>query len=447
MFIPDNIKYVLEKLNNCNFEAYIVGGCVRDILLNKTPDDYDITTNALPKEIKEAFSDCKIIDNNGEKHGTVTIRYNHENIEITTFRFDGDYIDHRHPASVNFTKNLKEDLARRDFTINAMAYDINGNLYDYFNGKDDIKNKIIKAVGNPHKRFEEDALRILRGLRFASKLDFYIENDTLEAMYNLKDTLSYVSKERIKVELDKMISGISFSKIMRDKKVREIFSTIIPEIKDTFEFDQKSKYHMDDLYIHTLRVIENVKGDYITKLAALFHDLGKTICYQKEIKDGKEIYHFIGHPEESYKICKKRLKNLRYSDKEIEEISFLVLYHDYKFSANKKSVRKFMNKMSNDNMDIMIDRLIDLKKADACVHKITNDFNFDLIKEYYLEIKNDNNECYNLKTLKISGNDLLNLGYQGKTIGTILNDLVDNVMNGNLINDKNILIEYIKKNY
>ena len=189
MIIPDNIKYALEKLNNSGFEAYIVGGCVRDYLLGKNPHDFDITTSALPEEIKDVFKDLHIINNNGEKHGTVTIRYNHENIEITTFRHDGEYSDHRHPSTVNFTRKLEEDLGRRDFTINAMAMDFNSRLYDFYEGKFDLDKKIVKCVGIPYKRFEEDALRILRGLRFASVLNFEIDKDTLEAMYDLKDTL------------------------------------------------------------------------------------------------------------------------------------------------------------------------------------------------------------------------------------------------------------------
>ena len=445
MFIPDNIKFILEKLNNSGFEAYIVGGCVRDILLDKIPNDYDVTTNALPEEIKEVFSSCKIIDNNGEKHGTVTVRYNHENIEITTFRCDGDYADHRHPNEVNFTKNLKEDLARRDFTINAMAFDINGNLYDYYDGKEDIKNKIVKAVGEPHKRFDEDALRILRGLRFASVLDFDIDKDTLDAMYTLKSTLSFVSKERIKVELDKMVCGIAFTKIARDIKAREIIAEIIPELRDMFGFDQKSKYHPNDLYVHTLNVVEHVESNHILKLSALFHDIGKTVCYQVDEKDS-EIYHFIGHEEKSKEIALRNLKNLRYSSDEIEKISFLVLYHDYWFSTKLKSMRKFMSHLPEKDSDLLVDYLVSLKKADRLDHTSVNDFNLDIIKENYNIIKNDINECYNVKTLKVDGNDLISLGYSGKKIGEILNKVLDLVIDGKLQNDKEKLIAYIKNN-
>ena len=447
MIIPDKIKYILNELNNHNYEAYIVGGSLRDSLLGEMPLDYDITTNATPDEIKEVFNNLHIINNNGEKHGTVTVRYNKENIEITTFRLDGDYIDHRHPDNVYFTRSLEEDLKRRDFTINALAMDINGKIYDYFEGANDLKNKIIKCVGNPHKRFEEDALRILRGLRFASVLDFIIDDDTLKAMYSLKDTLKYVSKERIKTELDKMISGKAFYRVMDNELTREILSIIIPEIKDTFDFNQKSKYHPLDLYHHTLEVVKNIKGDYITKLAGLFHDIGKTKCYQSEIKDGKEIYHFIGHEKYSYDITIKNLKDLRYSDREIKEISFLVLYHDYKFSNNLKSVRKFMYKMEGLDMDLMIDRIIDLKMADQITHNNVELFDFSIIKELYNQIKNNENECYNLKTLKIAGNDLIELGYKGKEIGNILNDVLKLVIAGGLINDKDSLLKYVKRNY
>ena len=446
MFIPDNIRFILEKLNNSGFEAYIVGGCVRDILLDKTPNDYDVTTNALPEEIKEVFSSCKIINNNGEKHGTVTVRYNHENIEITTFRSDGDYSDHRHPNEVNFTKNLKEDLARRDFTINAMAFDIGGNLYDYYNGEDDIKNKIVKAVGDPYKRFDEDALRILRALRFASVLDFKIDSTTLDAMYDLKNTLSFVSKERIKVELDKMICGIAFTHLAKNKKIREILAEIIPDLRDMFDFDQRSKYHTNDLYNHTLSTVEGVEPNHILKLSALFHDIGKTKCFQIDKKDNN-IYHYIGHELVSKEIALKNLKNLRYSADEIEKISFLVEYHDYTFSEKLKSMRKFMKLMPEKDQELLMDYLINLKKADRIDHNFKNDFNFDILKENFNTIKNDENECYNIKTLKVNGNDLLALGYNGKKIGEILNTILDKVIEGKLPNDKDELIKYIKNNY
>lgn len=446
MILRENIIYVLEKLNNSGFEAYIVGGCVRDNLLGKIPVDYDITTNALPDEIKNVFSDLKIIDNNGEKHGTVTIRYNHENIEITTFRTDGDYLDHRHPDNVKFTRNLKEDLLRRDFTINAMAMDINLNLYDYFNGKEDLKNKVVKCVGTPTNRFTEDALRILRGLRFASTLQFEIEESTLDAMFNLRDTLSYVSKERIKVELDKMICGKYFTKLMRNNKVREIFATIIPDIRLSFDFDQKSKYHPNDLYNHTLNVVENVSSNHIVKLAALFHDLGKVSSVSVEYKDGVEIYHFFGHEEKSYEIAKKTLKNLKYSNDEIEKITWLVLYHDYKFSIKPKSVKKFMRHLPGRDDSMLIDLLIDLKKSDSIDHINSDSFDFDSIRRNYDEIISSG-ECFNLKTLKIDGNILINLGYSGKEIGKILNELVDLVVDLKLENDKDKLIEYVTRTY
>lgn len=447
MIIPDNIKYVLEKLNNHNYESYIVGGCVRDNLLNKTPYDYDITTNALPDEIKKVFSDCKIINNNGEKHGTITVRYNHENIEITTFRYDGNYLDHRHPDEVRFTTNLRDDLERRDFTINAMASDINGKVFDYFGGVSDLENKIVRAVGDPHKRFTEDALRILRALRFSSVLGFEIEESTLAAMYDLRDTLSYVSKERIKIELDKMICGISFTKLMRNTKVREIFAAIIPDIRPSFDFDQKSKYHPNDLYTHTLNVIERVGNNHILKLSALFHDLGKTKCYQKDYRDGREIYHFIGHELVSKEIALKNLKNLKYSNDEIEKISFLVEYHDYKFSDKLKSMRKFMAKMPIHDMDLLIDYLISLKFADSSDHNNVDIFDFNIIRTNYYKIKNDKDECYSIKQLKLNGNDLMKLGFSGKLIGEILNNLLDEVINGRLKNDRNALINYINNNY
>lgn len=447
MTIPNNILFILEKLNNSGYEAYIVGGCVRDSLLGKIPMDYDITTNALPSEIKKVFSECKIINNNGEKHGTVTVRYNHENIEITTFRHDGEYNDHRHPNNVEFTRNLKEDLARRDFTINAMAMDKELKLYDYFDGVSDLDKKLVKCVGVPQKRFEEDALRILRALRFASTLEFDIDSKTLDAMYALKNTLSYVSKERIKVELDKMICGKRFTTLMKSNRIREIFAEIIPDIRLTFDFDQRSKYHTQDLYNHTLSVVENVIPNHIVKLAALFHDIGKTKCYQEDIKDGKTIYHFIGHPVVSKEMCEAILKELRYSNDELEKISFLVEYHDYKFSGTLKNMRKFLMHMPLKDNELLLDYLISLKKADTLDHTNVEVYDFDSIKNVYHQIKDNENECYNLKSLKINGSDLLNLGYSGKIIGEILNKLVSLIVEEKLVNDREKLITYVKNNY
>ncbi len=447
MNIPENIKYVLNKLNNHNYEAYIVGGCVRDFLLHKNPVDFDITTNALPNEIKEVFNDLKIIDNNGEKHGTVTIRYNHTNIEITTFRTDGNYLDHRHPDNVAFTRNLEEDLSRRDFTINAMAMDINGDIYDYHFGKEDLSNRIIKCVGEPHKRFEEDALRILRALRFASTLEFDIDEETINAMYELRNTLSYVSKERIKSEFDKMICGKSFTKLAKDKRIREVLAEIIPELALTFDFDQKSIYHTNDLYLHTLSVVENVIPNHIVKIAALLHDIGKTKCYQPYIKDGIEHYHFIGHPLVSKEMAEVILNRLRYSHDEITKILFLIEYHDYHFSDKLKSMRKFMINLPKFDSDNLIEYLISLKKADRIDHNVTEEFDFDIIRKNYHLIKDNPLECYNLKSLNIKGNDLLKLGYEGKIIGEILNDALSKVVDGKLSNEKDSLILYIIKEY
>ncbi|MBR6071377.1 MAG: CCA tRNA nucleotidyltransferase [Acholeplasmatales bacterium] len=447
MIIPDNIKFILNKLNNNGYLAYVVGGCVRDNLLGKNPSDFDVTTSAMPEEIKEVFKDYKIIDNNGEKHGTITVRYNHENIEITTFRYDGEYNDHRHPSEVEFTRNLEEDLKRRDFTINAIAMDINGKIYDYFDGKGDLNKKIVKCVGEPYKRFNEDALRIFRALRFASVLDFEIEENTLEAMYELKETLNFVSRERIRVELDKMICGKAFTKLMRDNRIREVFAQVIPDIKKTFEFNQKSKYHPNDLYIHTLNVVNGVINNYIVKMAALLHDIGKTRCFQSDIKDGKEIYHFIGHQEVSRDMAKDILKGLKYSSDDISKVCFLIEYHDYRFSTNIKSVRKFMKYLPERDSDLLMEYLLSLKHADSIDHTSVTYFDFNIVKENYYKIKNDINECYNMKLLKINGDDLVKCGYSGKVIGEILNDVLDKVINGSIKNDKKELLDFIKKNW
>ena len=445
--IPNNIMYALNKLNKAGYPSYVVGGCVRDSLLKIAPHDFDITTKAKPEEIKEVFKDNKIINPGGEKHGTVSLYYNKEIIEITTFRLDSEYDDHRHPNNVIFTDDLRQDLERRDFTINAMAYSIDDKLYDYFGGKKDLNNKIIRAVGDPYKRFKEDALRILRALRFSSTLGFKIENETKEAMVALKDTLNMISKERIREELNKMIVGPGFKANALDKDLRQILGVIIPELEPTFDFDQKNKYHPNDLYTHTINVVGSAKNDYIIKIAALLHDLGKVTCKQVEFKDGKEIYHFIGHPDESANIAEIILKRLKYSNEEIQNIVFLVRYHDYILSDKIKNTKRLLAKIPQKNVDYLFDALLNLKEADRDDHTLlTPQIDYDTIRHNFIQIK-ESNACFTLKSLEVNGHDLISLGFEGKQIGIILNDILTLVINEKIENNKDDIISYIKNNY
>jgi len=445
--IPKNIQQVLDILHKNNFEAYLVGGCVRDFLMNIEPKDYDITTNALPNQIKEVFKDYKLINNNGEKHGTVTV-FIEEPIEITTYRGETTYSDHRHPDEVIFKTELKDDLSRRDFTINAMAYDGN-KLVDLFLGEDHIILSQLHAVGDPDERFKEDALRILRGIRFASRYKMSIGKKTLEAMHKNKYLLDFISKERIRTELNKMISYEYFA-VLLETEVRDIISYILPEISVMFDYDQRSLYHTNDLWHHTLSTMFSLNTyNYIVKVAALLHDVGKPYVATEYEKDGVILKHYIDHAEKSYEIATGILDRLKYSNEEKEKILFLIRYHDFNFSTKRlnRSMKKFIQLIPEKYRDELFELFLELKFADNRDHTIN--FPKEVIDELETAYNSIINTeiCFSLKQLAINGNDLLKLGYNGVLIGKILNDCLNKVIEEILENNKNVLITYVKDMY
>lgn len=463
--IPQAVKDLLNKLHT-KYEAYLVGGCTRDLLLEgRTPKDYDITTNATPEQIKELFSDLPIINNNGEKHGTVTVRYQDENYEITTYRLDSDYSDHRHPDEVKFTTNLEEDLSRRDFTINAFVYD-GKYLCDYFNGMADIDDNVIHAIGNPYTRFTEDALRILRMIRFASVLNFDIAQSTLECAWMLRKTLAYVSKERIREEINKMIVGPGFYKLATNYFVMDILAEVLP-IRELFNFDQHNPAHLFDLWIHTLHVLKNSVGnmvpkDYKLALAALLHDIGKTRTINEEWDENRKVIavHYPNHSAKSAEMAEAWLREYKYSTTEIKYIRALVRLHDEREFAdtNRSKVKSLLNKLSkeiNTTNKIEINGLFGylayLKEAD------TNDHDYSGTK--YKDIKwlsadelisiaqdiKETNDCYLLKDLAVNGNDFLDLGIEpGPVVKDILNALLRRVIADELENNREVLLAEIK---
>lgn len=447
--LPTYIDKCFKLINDYGGDVYIVGGCMRDILLSKEPSDYDLTTNLTPEQIKEVFKDYSLINNNGEKHGTITIRIDNTNVEITTFRCDGNYLNHRSPEEVIFTTNLIDDLSRRDFTINAIASDLTY-TYDYFNGLQDLKDKIIKCVGNPEERFNEDALRILRAMRFASQLDFNIDMSTLLAMKKYKKYLCYISKERIKSELDKMVVGKGFMRVAL--QCSDILETIIPELSSIIHFDHMSSYHYLDVFEHSIAAVHYAKSsDHIVKLALLLHDIGKAKCYTYKFDESNiRRRSYIGHPEVSYDISKDILSRLTYSNKEKEYILFLIKYHDYVFTDSKKCIKKFLNKIPKSlDVELTFNRLLLVKEADRLAHTDPDSIPsvpISKLRELYEKIKEDN-EVFSLKDLQINGYDLLELGYSGITVGKILNDCFTLVLNENLENNKSTLLAYIKDNY
>lgn len=449
--LKDHLK-LNEIVTKAGFSLYYVGGCVRDIFLLRQPHDYDFATDAAPEQLKEIFKDYPLVNNNGEKHGTITVRLNTDNYEITTFRCDSDYKDHRHPDEVKFTTKLEEDLSRRDFTINAMALDFNGKSYypddgSGFNlGEMDLQDKIIRAVGDPMKRFNEDALRILRMVRFASVLNFTIHPDTLDAAWRLRKTLSFVSKERIREELNKIIVGEGFYRLARNYEIMDILAEVLP-IKDMFFFNQRNKYHKHDLWLHTLNVVEKANKDYILALASLFHDVGKTTEYQPYELDNEVYYHFKNHPVVSFEVAYKWLQEYKYSNDEIALITFLVQEHD-RDVPTKKSLKKFLSLIKQefeDNYEQVFNYWLELREADKLDHLDIEYTSMETLKQYFDEIVYAPAPCFTLKDLAVNGNDLLNLGFKpSPTIKAVLTDCLNKVLDETLPNDKDLLLDYVR---
>ena len=426
-------KTAINILENAGFEAYIVGGCVRDSVLNKSPKDWDITTNALPNEMLNAFKDYRVIET-GIKHGTITVIIKNYSLEITTYRIDGTYSDNRRPDSVEFTENIKEDLCRRDFTINAMAYNPKLGFKDFFSGKEDIENKIIRCVGNPDTRFNEDALRILRALRFASVLSFDIEENTRKSIFLNKGLLKNIAKERIISEFNKILMGESAKKILTE--YCEVIEVFIPEIKDMVGFKQNNKHHHLDVWQHTLETINNAEFDATIRLTMFFHDIAKPMTYTE---DSNGVGHFYGHPKYSCEIAKKILKRLKYDNKTVETVYLLISYHDYRVKPEKKSIKKLLSKIGEDNFR----SLMKVQEADIlgqnplfAYEKLET---LKLVNTLFNEIIEEN-MCFSIKDLNINGNDLIGLGIpKGKVLGEILNNLLEMVMDEKISNDNNIL--------
>ncbi len=424
--MPEEVEEALNILNEAGYDSYIVGGCVRDSVLNVVPKDWDITTSALPTQIIKCFNKFRTIET-GLKHGTVTVIINKIQLEITTFRVDGEYKDNRRPDEVFFTNNISLDLRRRDFTINAMAYNPKDGIVDLNGGFEDIKNKQVKCVGNPDKRFNEDGLRILRALRFASVLNFKIEEETSRSIHINKELLKNISAERIRVEFDKLILGVNFYDILNDyKDVIEIF---IPEINKL----SANQYH------HSLKSMKYISEDLVLKLALFFHEIVKT---ETEIQDENTKLKF--------ELVKNILKRLKYDNVTMNELSTIILHVNIKLSTNKKDIKKCLNIMGENIFKQIIKVKIAHTYQQGSTGIVENVDNFveNLEKvTFFVDKVIKEKECYNLKTLAVKGEDLKKVGVkQGILIGKILNELLNLVINEELENDKDKLINYVKNN-
>lgn len=428
---------ILNLLEKAGYEAYFVGGCVRDSIMGRSFHDIDITTNALPDEIIKVFHGYKIIPT-GIKHGTVTVIYDATPYEITTYRIDGKYTDSRRPDSVEFTTSLREDLARRDFTINAVAMDLRENICDFFGGTDDIEKRIIRCVGNPEKRFEEDALRIMRALRFSSQLGFEIAPETAKAVHSMKNSLANISRERITEELDKLICGKNCINVLMEYS--DVIATIIPEFEKCIGFEQHSPYHKYTVWEHIVRAVNFAPCDNLKlRRALLFHDIAKPVCAKFD-ETGRG--HFKKHAETGAEMTQKIMKRLRYDGESINYAVTLIAHHSEKI-LTKTDVKKMMSAIG----DRLFFELMEMKKCDNFAK---NDFVHDentafdkLIAEGHRII--EQNECRNLHMLAVNGNDLIKIGLSGAEIGETLNKLLNLVIEEKIFNEHDTLLNYIKR--
>lgn len=432
--LPEQVKTIIEKLEENGYEGFAVGGCVRDALLFRNPDDWDITTSAKPEQVKELFK--RTVDT-GIQHGTVTVLLDREGFEVTTYRIDGEYEDSRHPREVCFTSNLTEDLKRRDFTINAMAYSEKRGLVDEFDGVLDLKQGIIRCVGNPEERFSEDALRILRAVRFAAQLGFQIEEKTFSAIRRLAPHLSHISAERIQTELLKLIVS-PHPETLRLAWEAGITAVILPEFDRMMETPQNNPHHILNVGEHTLKALQEVRADKVLRLSVLCHDFGKAAT---RTTDESGTDHFYVHAEVSSQMAKDFLKRLKLDNETLYQVEKLVKYHDYHPGTNARSVRKAIYKIGED----LFPKLLEVQRADVLAQSAyqqaekLNDLK--RIEELYHRILEEK-QCLSLKDLEVTGRDLIQAGMKpGKELGTCLQQLLEVVLDDPEKNNKEELLK------
>ena len=436
--MPESVEGILSRLKNAGYSAYVAGGAVRDVIMEKTPHDYDIATSAKPNDIKLLFSHT--IDT-GIKHGTVTVVENKIGYEVTTFRMDGEYSDGRHPESVRFVDAPKEDCMRRDFTINAMMYNPSDGILDYFGGCDDIKNRIIKCVGNPVQRFKEDALRMLRAIRFSAVLSFRIEDETWRAIKKCAVLIKKVSNERILEEINKILLSENPDYI---RKLHEcgLLKYIMPELERCFGEPQRNKYHIYDVGEHIMHAVKNTPNDMVLRWAALMHDIGKPVCSST---DQNGIIHFYGHHRESCKIAVDLLHRLRMDNDTIRDISVMVENHDVRVEPSLAAVKRMMSRTG----ETLFEKLMLLQIAD---NKAKNPIYFQEKKKridgaynIYKEILAER-QPYLVSHLAVNGKDLIHIGYRpGREIGDALKKLIDEVIINPKLNNREYLLRAAKE--
>ena len=430
-------RSALSALKKSGYSAFLVGGSVRDRLMGRPVHDIDIATNALPQETARVFEKHAVIPT-GLAHGTVTVLIENTPVEITTFRTESAYSDNRHPDFVSFSKNISDDLSRRDFTMNAIAEDENGALFDPFGGKEDIEKRLIRCVGNAETRFKEDALRILRALRFSAVLSFSIEEETSRAIRSCRTLLNKLSPERIASELSLLLCSDGAADVLL--RYPEVFAEIIPCLKAMQGFDQHNEHHCFDVWEHTVNVVRNVRPALHLRLAALFHDCAKPLVFSL---DECGTGHFYSHAPRGAVIAEKELKRLRFDNETTQKVVKLVKIHDSPIECDEVTVKKKLNRLGEETFF----DLIQLQRADNLAQSEKFRFrqkNFDYLEETAKKIL-EQNDCFSLKKLAVDGNDMLSLGLCGKEIGAMLDFLVEQVIEGKTANEKPLLLEAAKR--
>lgn len=432
--LPDKVSYIIDMLTRAGYEAYAVGGCIRDSIMGRKPKDWDITTSAKPAEVKAVFPNTI---NTGEKHGTVTVMIGREGFEVTTYRIDGEYEDLRHPKEVTFTPDLLEDLKRRDFTINAMAYNTADGLVDAFDGTGDLDRKIIRCVGDAGQRFKEDALRMMRAVRFAAELGFSVDENTKAAICAQSADLKYISAERVQAELVKILTS-DHPEMMRILYETGITAAVLPEFDAMMQTEQKHPHHIYTVGEHTIAALKHIRNDKMLRITMLFHDVAKPLC-RTTGKDG--FHHFYNHPGIGSRLTKEILRRLKFDNDTIQTVCRLIAGHDENPLLTEKSVRRAMVRIGLEAYPA----IFEVKKADVLAQsEYMRSEKLEYLKEYeacYLRII-EKGQCLSLKDLAVTGNDLIALGISpGPYLGKVLSDLLEIVLDDPKKNTKEELLE------
>lgn len=435
MILPDYVRECLDALENAGFAAYCVGGCVRDACLGLMPQDYDICTAALPEQTEAVFAHRKLVLA-GKKHGTVGVVFEKNLVEITTFRTEGSYQDNRHPDWVEFVSDVEADLARRDFTVNAMAWSPKRGFADPFGGRKDLEKGLLRAVGEPGLRFREDSLRILRGLRFAARFGLTIEDTTWKSMLEERHLMDNLARERVFEELCKLLIAVKTAQEL--VAYGPILAAVIPELRPMLGFDQRSPHHAYDVFTHTAYVVSEVPPELPLRWAALLHDVGKVPTFTQD-ETGRG--HFYGHAGVGAEMADTILRRLKAPTQLREQVVFLISKHMTKLEPDTKLLRRWLGRLGAE----MLDCLLTLQEADMCSKSLVKPAGW----AHFLQIRGllaqiqEENACLSLKDLAINGHDLMAMGFQGKAIGKTLNGLLEKVIDEELPNERDALLKYL----